>query len=168
MKVNRFYLIVLLFALSAVLSCAGSRRLEVKTGAGDAPRFVKSEYGSIIDRQSGLEWFVGPDSKKTFYADAHHFVWHLRAGGRDDWRFPTMKELRGIWMQGAGPKNLDTLFETTGDMIWSGDRSIFGYTYIRLVNGTKGYDTLGRRKWGFRVFAVRKCEGSPPDYGSNQ
>jgi Protein of unknown function (DUF1566) len=149
--------IFLMSLLAAVLvaSCAGSRLPGIDGAASISPRFGKSEYASIIDKQTGLEWFVGPDTKKTFFADAHHFVWHLRAGGHEDWRLPTMKELKGIRQPGAGPKNLNPIFETTGDMIWSGDRSIFGHTYIRLVNGSKGYDTRGLRKWGFRVFAVR-------------
>ena len=151
----QLFLLMSLLVVFLVASCAGSRLPGIDGAASISPRFIQSEYVSIIDKQTGLEWFVGPDIKKTFFADAHHFVWYLRAGGREDWRLPTMKELKGIRLTGAGPKNLNPIFETTGDMIWSGDRSIFGHTYIRLVNGSKGYDTRGQRQWGFRVFAVR-------------
>lgn len=118
------------------------------------PRFVRNECGAVVDHATGLEWLAGPD-RMTFIADARRFVHRLGACGHDDWRLPSFHELRSIYLPGRGPKNLDPLLTTDGDMLWAGDVTIFGYTYLRLVDGMIGWDTLGRRKHGYRVLAVR-------------
>jgi Protein of unknown function (DUF1566) len=140
----------------ALIACASAQPRPVA-----ADRFQATAYGSIIDRQTGLEWFVGPD-QKTFVAEARSFVDELRAGEMNDWRLPTFHELRTIWSPETGSKNLPPLLATTGDMVWSGELAIFGYVYIRLANGTIGFDTLGRRKHGYRAFAVRGRPHSGP------
>ncbi|MCC6159180.1 MAG: DUF1566 domain-containing protein [Deltaproteobacteria bacterium] len=151
-RAAKIFLAILI--VSALAACTGHPpRLE--TLPEGTPRYSLTDYGSILDRAAGLEWFVGPDSK-TFVADAQRFVQQLRAGGHDDWRLPTIGELRSIREKGAGPKNLPAPFTTRGDMIWSDRHNLFGYGYLRLVNGSVGYDTRARRKHGFRVFAVRE------------
>ncbi|MDP8223173.1 MAG: DUF1566 domain-containing protein [Candidatus Lernaella stagnicola] len=124
----------------------------IETSGGD--RFHKTEYRSIADAATGLEWFVGPD-RNTTVGQARDFAASLKAGGHQDWRLPNVRELRTIWTPGAGPKNLPPPFAVGGELIWTGELSVFGYVYLRLVNGTLGFDTLARRKHGFRALAVR-------------
>ncbi len=145
--------VLAILTLAALAACAGHPP-RLATLPEGASRFAVTDYGSILDHASKLEWFVGPDTK-TFVADAQRFARELRAGGHDDWRLPTIGELRSIRQPGAGPKNLPAPFATRGDMIWSDRHNLFGYGYLRLVNGSVGYDTRARRKHGFRVFAVR-------------
>ncbi|MCL4236353.1 MAG: DUF1566 domain-containing protein, partial [Deltaproteobacteria bacterium] len=103
-----FETIFAILIASAVTACAGHPP-RLATLPADTPRFAVTDYGSILDRASGLEWFVGPDTK-TFIADAQRFVRELRAGGHDDWRLPTIGELRSIRQKGARPKNLPPPF----------------------------------------------------------
>ena len=157
---NKALLVIFVGCLAVAVACAGA-----VPGPESAPafapadegaaRFSETEYGSVVDHRTGLEWYVGPD-RKTFIRDARAFAADLRAGGRDDWRLPYFRELRTIRRPGSGPKNLSPIFKTSGDMIWASELTIFGYTYLRLVDGSMGFDTLGRRKHGFRVFAVRQ------------
>lgn len=125
-------------------------------------RFSTNEYGAVLDHATGFEWFVGPE-EKTFVADAQRFVEDLRIGGHADWRLPTVNEIRSIRDPAAPFNHLPPPFRTQGEMIWTGSHNHLGYVYVRLSNGSRGYDTRGVRKHGFRVFAVRVFRAPPSD-----
>ena len=148
---------VLVFPAAVLLlfffACA-AQQFDPAAGMEQEPRFQKMDYDSIRDLNTGLEWFVGPD-RKTYVSDAHSFVRLLDAGGHRDWRIPTITEIRTLHGSGPSPQNLDPIFATTGEMIWSTYCPVIGHRYLRLKNGSTGYDTRGKRKHGFRVFAVR-------------
>lgn len=156
MKTNYKILATLIFGFVIALPGVGCalHQNDIPIVSYHGERFFSTDYGSIRDQKTGLEWFVGPE-KKTFVKDAQVFVKTLRAGDYDDWRMPDMTELETLYKSGEGRVKIHNIFKTKGEMVWSKNRSIFGYHYLRLVNGSTGYDTLGRRKHGYRVFAVR-------------
>jgi hypothetical protein len=93
------------------------------------PRFTKQECGAINDRQTGLDWFVGPDHNMTWY-EAKRWVEELsKCGG--DWRMPKMTELQTLFdrKKSAGrgyferekywPAHIDPVFEAIGDGSWA-------------------------------------------------
>ena len=52
--------------------------------------------GAWTDPQSGLTWQVTPDKEDLNFADATDFCDTLVLGGLDDWRLPTISELRTL------------------------------------------------------------------------
>jgi len=91
---------------------ADRRRPPVKT------RFAKAANGVISDSITGLEWYVGPD-QKTNWNQAKAWTESLTAA-EGGWRMPTVPELKALSQPGAGPSNMDPIFQTTGTWVWSG------------------------------------------------
>ncbi|MEW6262341.1 MAG: caspase family protein [Thermodesulfobacteriota bacterium] len=96
------------------------------TSAGHQPYQVASlppqtiEPGIIYDSKTGLEWYVGPD-RRTSWWDAKSWVSQLTIGG-GGWRMPTKEELAGLYRKGTGSNNMDPAFKTSGSFVWSGER----------------------------------------------
>jgi hypothetical protein len=81
-------------------------------------RFTKAQNGVITDQTTGLEWYIGPD-RNTDWKQAKSWTESLTAAG-GGWRMPTIPELRSLYQKGAGPNNMDPLFQTAGFWVWSG------------------------------------------------
>ena len=133
-------------------------RKEVTKGEPVKTRFTKSNDGVISDSATGLEWYVGPD-QDTNWSQAKSWTEGLTIAG-GGWRLPTISELGAIYQQGAGPRNIDPIFQTTGSWVWSGQ--------IKEASATEypsaGTFLLAVGKWGpcglgaavdGRAFAVR-------------
>jgi len=82
-------------------------------------RFEKLASGVVRDTKSGLDWYAGPD-KNTGWDDAKQWAAGLRVDG-GGWRMPTRNELKGLYKKGAGSRNMTSLLETTGWLVWSGE-----------------------------------------------
>jgi hypothetical protein len=80
-------------------------------------RFMVSSEGVIADSKTGLEWIVGPD-RDANYAQAEQWVANCKVMG-GGWRMPTRQELRTIYQQGVGERNMDSAFKTTGYYVWA-------------------------------------------------
>lgn len=106
-----------------------------------AARFTKADNGVITDRVTGLDWYVGPNSDNT-WRQAQAWAEHLTVGG-GGWRLPTVKELKAIYQKGAGPSNLDPVFQVQGAWVWSGESnnawSAWGFAFY---NGLEGWHHL--------------------------
>ena len=77
--------------------------------------------GVVFDKNTGLEWFVGPD-RDTTWNDAKAWVESLDVAG-GGWRMPTEEELRTLYKYGAGTRNMTPLLKTTGWLVWTGEAS---------------------------------------------
>lgn len=95
----------------------GSKVLDLATGA---VRFEVSADGMITDGQTKLEWVVGPD-KNTNYAQAMQWVASCAVAGAS-WRMPTRVELKTLYQQGVGERNMDPAFKATGSYVWAEPR----------------------------------------------
>jgi hypothetical protein len=95
---------------------AGQEMVSIKIVASDA-RFEKLSSGIVRDTKSGLEWYAGPD-KNTNHSEATRWAADLKVDG-GGWRMPAISELKGLFQKGAGPRNISSLIETTGWLIWS-------------------------------------------------
>lgn len=89
-------------------------------------RFVKDVYGVIIDKQTGLQWYMGPNEDMT-WRQAQSWTQSLSAGG-GGWRMPTVSELRGLYGTGEyTPANksysvkIDPIFQLGACCPWSSD-----------------------------------------------
>jgi len=115
--------------------------------------YVAYANGIVKDTKTGLEWVAGPD-KDTNWNDAKVWVDSLSTGG-GHWHMPTTKELKNLYENGSGDRNMTLLLKTTGWYVWSGETEgsstawDFGFRY-------------GYKRWNYRdysddarAFAVR-------------
>jgi hypothetical protein len=119
----------------------------------ESARYKKSNAGVILDNQTNLEWFVGPDSNTT-WDGAKSWTDRLTVDG-GGWRMPTIEELRRLYQKGKGARNMDPLFVTSGWVIWSCDEVT--NSSARNFNFNSGNSYSGTRNGSFtaRGFAVR-------------
>jgi Caspase domain/Protein of unknown function (DUF1566) len=114
--------------------------------------YVKYATGVVYDKNTGLEWYAGPNKDRNWYL-AKHWIKNLNVAG-GGWRMPTRQELKTLYKKGAGPHNMTPLLQTTGWWVWSGETKgsssawNFGFGY-----GKEEWDT--RSNAYFRSFAVR-------------
>jgi hypothetical protein len=77
-----------------------------------ATRFVVSADGMIADSETGLEWVVGPDRQMDLpQAEQWVAMCNVAGGG---WRMPTREELKTLYLNGVGSRNMDPAFKITG------------------------------------------------------
>jgi len=106
--------------------------------------------GVVRDTSTGLEWKAGPD-KNMNWNEARSWVESLGS----DWRMPTTDELKTLYKEGKGDRNMTSLLKTTAWFVWSGEQE--GPSDARNFN-------FGRGDWlwdncafsnSLRAFAVR-------------
>ncbi len=116
-------------------------------------RFVANDNGVVTDTKAGLEWFVGPDRDTTWY-EAKSWAESLSVddGG---WRLPTREELKSLYKQGAGTRNMSPLLKTTGEFVWSGELIGSSYAWGFCFGIGREYWPLCSFSDTARGFAVR-------------
>jgi hypothetical protein len=116
-----------------------------------ADRFVVNE-GVVLDRNTGLEWLVGPDMDMD-WTEANGWVSVLEGG----WRIPSQSELQNLFDAGVVYDNWG-FFQNGGVWVW------YAETDCSLPPGLFDFD--GHRQGWFyprshatyeRVFAVRSA-----------
>ena len=86
--------------------------------------------------------------------EARSWVENLNIDG-GGWRMPTIAELRTLYQEGVGKRNMTPLLKTTGWFVWSGETKDsssawgFGFGF-----GGKGWDDRDSSQTS-RAFAVR-------------
>jgi len=116
-------------------------------------RFIRQQGGVIVDNQTGLEWFVGPD-RNTTWSEARSWALKQRVDG-GNWRLPTIKELETLYIKGSGKGNLPEEFTKAEWYVWSSEPN-------DLHTAWAYFFPLGGEEWStraashnFRAFAVR-------------
>jgi len=109
--------------------------------------------GVVYDKNTGLEWYAGPD-KGTKWNDAKFWAGSLNVAG-GGWRMPTRKELKSLYKGMAGTRNMTSLLKTTGWHVWSGETE--GYSSAWNFNFRYHSEFWSDREISgdFRGFAVR-------------
>jgi hypothetical protein len=120
--------------------------------ATGATRFTVSSDGAISDAQTGLEWVVGPD-RDTDYAQAEQWVRACNVAG-GGWRMPTHEELRTLYQEGAGERNMDPVFKTTGRWVLAEPRDLSSAWLLDFDNGRECWSDV-YSAGNDRVFGVR-------------
>ena len=77
--------------------------------------------GTVYDTKTRLKWYAGPDRDMT-WKEGKEWVNNLSVDG-GGWRMPAVKELRTLYQDGKGTRNMSSLFETTGWWVWADTRS---------------------------------------------
>ena len=127
----------------------GGLVVDLATGA---TRFVVA--GEVIsDSVTGLDWMAGPD-QDVDYVQARQWV-AARAAEGANWRLPKREELKNLYQQGIGERNLDPSFRFTGWYVWAEVRDASSAWYFDFINGKSAwFDRAG--SLDCRVFAVRQ------------
>ncbi|MGO9579680.1 MAG: DUF1566 domain-containing protein, partial [Desulfobaccales bacterium] len=121
-------------------------------------RFTKAKDEVITDSVTGLDWYIGPD-QNTSWNQAKAWTENLTAA-EGGWRMPTVQELKALYQPGAGPSNIDPIFQTTGTWVWSGQlRDASSALCFSFRYGKEHWWRLAFAYNG-RVFAVRSRIGS--------
>jgi hypothetical protein len=103
-----------------------------------------------VDKVTGLEWLVGENKDTTWY-EAEEWVDSLGNG----YKMPTLKELRSLYKDGLGTRNMPPELKTTGWWVWSGvtcgEESAW---FFNFFNGEDYWSNRDNSSYG-RAFAVR-------------
>ena len=110
----------------------------------------KNTNGIVKDTRTGLEWIASPDENITWY-EARSWVQSISGEG---WRMPTMDELEGLYMVGAGSRNMTPLLKTSGWFVWSGETEDSEASYFFYHSGSRNHDNRHHFR-SLRAFAVR-------------
>jgi len=115
--------------------------------------YFKYDNGVVYDKNTGLEWYVGPD-KSTTWNKAKRWVESLNIAG-GGWRMPTRDELKTLYQKDAGTRDMTPLLKTTGWWVWSGETKDSFSSGNFCFDG--GYESWGWRgnAYSLRGFAVR-------------
>ncbi len=118
--------------------------------------FITYAIGVVYDKNTGLEWYAGPD-KDTTWNEAKRWVESLNVAG-GSWHMPTREELKTVYKEGAGERDMTPLLKTTGWWVWSGETKgsssawgfAFSYGYEHWLyrdtsNDERGYAVRSRR-----------------------
>lgn len=136
-----------------VVSCGDNTKTTEAVGKN---RFIAYNNGVVKDTKTGLEWYAGPD-ESTSWDGAKRWVESLNddevAGG--GWRMPTKEELKTLYQEGVGARNMTPLLKTTGQLVWSGktEGSVFAWDF-NFSTGSEGWANRGY-SYDKRGFAVR-------------
>jgi len=115
--------------------------------------YVAYANGTVRDTRTGLEWVAGPDKDMT-WDEAKSWVEGLTVGG-GGWRMPAIQELRSLYEDKTGARNMTSLLKTTGWSVWSGEakdssaRWAFLFNFGNKISYGRDYSYDGR------AFAVR-------------
>jgi len=140
---------------------------------GVAPAFRTNGDGTVSDLSTGLIWLQDPGPKQT-YDELVAGASRCRAGGRADWRLPTIKELYSLMdFRGTDP---DPMSRETGGLTPFLDTRCFTFQYGKEEDGDRIIDaqfatctryvsmTMGGNKTMFGVnFADGRIKGYPTD-----
>jgi len=114
--------------------------------------YFKYDNGVVYDKNTGLEWYAGPD-RDTKWNEAKSLVENLTVAG-GGWRMPTRQELASLYKPAFGTFNMTPLLKITDFVVWSGetkDPSSAWYFYFYNGNGYLRSRDSSRNKRGFAV-----------------
>lgn len=115
--------------------------------------FILHRTGIVFDKKSNLEWYAGPDINTT-WDEAKSWAESLSIDG-SGWRMPTIKELRTLYKQDAGTRNMTPLLKVTGWWIWSVETKDSSSAWLYSFKLGKEYLFQRSSSFNFRALAVR-------------
>jgi len=131
-----------------------TRKLDAPETRVQLPDNSRSALNIMKDPATGLEWVAGPDSDTT-WDQARTWIKNLPDGG---WRMPALNELKTLYKEGVGTRNMTPLLKTTGWYVWSretGDATTAAYFFFEWgIDGT----IIRSFSAGYRGFAVRTTQ----------
>jgi hypothetical protein len=126
--------------------------------SGKGNRFVLSGDNTVLDSQTGLMWAVKDNGEDVDWESAKAYCENYSAGGHDDWRLPTLRELMTIYDPSSGKVFLTfDPITLTGACPWSADSRGKRARSIFFMSGEINTFPKSTSK-GFRALPVRKAQ----------
>lgn len=125
--------------------------------AARAPKYRDNRDGTVTDLNTGLMWVQARGSKMTWDA-AMAGAKSCRAGGHDDWRAPTIKELYSLILftgECHGPMAASKPFL---------DTNVFGFAFGDTAKGERLIDC---QDWSATEYGSTTMNGNPTVFGVN-
>ena len=118
-----------------------TRKPQTKKQETVGGRFIAHDNGTVSDKKTGLMWAAKDDGQGINKRDSKAYFQNYRAGGYDDWRMPTVDELKTIY-DPAGKKHISCvtdLIHVSDEWVWAlGDKEFaLGYSFFH--GGSEGY-----------------------------
>ena len=84
-------------------------------------QYIRTDYGTVIDLKTNLEWFTNPSPDSMNWEQALQFAEQSIAGTHDDWHMPNAKELFSLTSQAHSSPSIHPIFgiTTSNTMYWS-------------------------------------------------
>lgn len=104
-------------------------------------RFIDNQDGTISDKKTGLMWAARDDGKGINKLDLKTYLANYRAGGYDDWRTPTVDELRTLY-DPKGKKQISCitdLIHVGDEWVWAVGEKEFVLGFSFFHGGSEGY-----------------------------
>jgi len=142
----------LVLSVGLSITVAGEYNSKDQEIGRDEP-FIAYACGVVWDTKAGLEWVAGPD-KHTDWGEAKSWVDNLAVAG-GGWRMPTVDELKTLYENNKGSRNMTPLLKTTGRWVWSKETKDSSLAWRFFF--TEAYRHYGSRDFSYlgRAFAVR-------------
>ena len=122
--------------------------------------FIKNRGGTVTDKESELMWTDLDNGRDITWERANAYCENLSLAGHDDWRLPTMDELKGLYgakvatCHGEGEGSI----KLTSNYLWSSDlKSTSSAWYFSISVGEGGSYAL-RHLFAGRALPVRSLK----------
>lgn len=120
---------------------------------------INSSSKNIVkDKQTNLIWQDNDDAKsiKKDWGNARRYCAHLTLGGYDDWRLPSMEELRSIVDFSLYKPAINISFKNVAnDFYWSSTSNAGDSSKAWIVSFAYGYDGWCPKSYAYFVRCVR-------------
>jgi hypothetical protein len=73
-------------------------------GVGKDGRFIAYDDGTVLDTTTNLMWFAKDNGTALSWPDAKSYAEKFNGGGYNDWRLPTLDELKGLYDKAKNSK----------------------------------------------------------------
>lgn len=122
-------------------------------------QYSRTDYGSIIDAKTNLEWFPSPSADSMNWEQALQFVEQAVAGSHEDWRMPNAKEVFSLASLSHSSPSINPIFgiTTTNTMYWSSTTLLNQTDKAWYLDSRYGITTYALKTQRLKVLAVRNA-----------
>lgn len=124
--------------------------------------YVRTSYGSIIDKRTNLEWYPMASSDSITWEQALLFAEQANGGSHDDWRMPNIKELFSLTSQAHSSPSIDPIFgiNTPNTMYWSSSTLTNQTDKAWYMDSRYGITTYAFKTQRLKVMPVRNANNA--------
>jgi hypothetical protein len=115
---------------------------------------VDKEDSTIFDTGTNLFWQQSPSNKTFTWEDANEHCRSLTLAGYNDWRLPTIDELKVLINKKYKP-SIDPIFKCKSGWYWSSSTYVSNPNGAWYVTFNDGYVYGGYKGYDYFVRAVR-------------
>jgi hypothetical protein len=88
--------VITIITLAVTIGVINGTR-EVANLVTDETRFISNDNGAVLDNRTGLMWAAHDNGTSATWQEAKKYCEEYAGGGYNDWRMPTIKELKTLY-----------------------------------------------------------------------